>query len=89
MKNRFSKFFLHLFIKYIPSANQIAEQEAKRLAEYVHKNFTDKESVLILDKMKECIVEFMEEEISEKKNDIDVKILELEKLKKTLSKIQT
>jgi len=75
MRNRLAKYFLHLFIKYVPSANKIADEEAKRLAAYVFDNFTEKERLLILDKMKDCIIEFMETQVSEN-------------LKKILSKLQ-
>ena len=88
MRNRLAKYFLHLFIKYVPSANKIADEEAKRLAAYVFDNFTEKERLLILDKMKDCIIEFMETQVSEKKVILDDQIKELENLKKILSKLQ-
>lgn len=82
------KYFLHLFIKYVPSANKIANDEAKRLASYVFDNFTEQERLLILDKMKDCLIEFIEAQVSEDANFIAEKQEKLNNLKKTLSKLK-
>jgi hypothetical protein len=88
MKNRLAKYFLHLFIKYVPSANKIADDEAKRLAAYVFDNFTERERLLISIKMKDFLVELTETQISEKEVVLNDQIKELENLKKILSKLQ-
>ena len=82
------KYFLHLFIKYVPSANKIANDEAKRLASYVFDNFTEQERLLILDKMKDCLIEFIEAQVSEDAEFIAAKEEKLNNLKKTLSKLK-
>ena len=88
MRNRLAKYFLHLFIKYVPSANKIANEEAKRLAAYVFENFSEPDRVIILEKMKDCVIEFMETQISDKEEEVINKKKELENLKKILSKLQ-
>lgn len=88
MRNRLAKYFLHLFIKYVPSANKIANDEAKRLASYIFDNFSEEERLVILSKMKCCLVEFMEAQIIDREVNIGGQIRELEHLKKTLSKLK-
>ena len=88
MRDRLAKYFLHLFIKYVPSANKIADEEAKRLAAYIFDNFTERERLHILAKMKDCTIEFIEAQISDKEIGLENQKKELETLKKILSKLQ-
>lgn len=88
MRNRLAKYFLRLFVKYVPSANKIANDEAKRLASYVFDNFTEEERLLILSKMKGCLIEFMEAQISEEETNLEGKLKNLNNLKNTLSKLK-
>jgi hypothetical protein len=72
----------------VPSANKIANDEAKRLASYIFDNFSEQERVLILGRMKDCVVEFTEAQISDKEIVLDNERKELEHLKKILSKLR-
>lgn len=88
MKNRFSNFLLHLFVKYVPSANKVAELEAKRLTKFIFENYTGKEQLLILDEMKIYLVELTENQLSDKKNEIMDELKELKTVKTTLKKLK-
>lgn len=88
MKNRLKKYFLHLFIQYIPSANKIASDEAKRLASYIFDNFSEAERLVIVNKIEDSLVELMEDQMSEKEVALNNEVKELETLKTILNKLK-
>ena len=87
MKKRFINWFKHIFIKYIPSAKQIAENEAARLSDYITSNYSLKEQLVILDELKIKMILHRNMEVSLKQNEIEKNVKELDQLNKNLEKL--
>ena len=75
MKKRIKKWFKYIIIKYIPSSNQLAVLEANRLSNFITENYDCNQQLIILDELKEAIIEY-------RKNQIILKQLEIEENKK-------
>lgn len=87
MKNRLKRYFLYLFIRYVPSTSRIAKNEAKLLAQYVFDNFTEEERIIIVSEMKNCLAKFIENQINQKQVEVDKEVVNLENLRNNLNKL--
>lgn len=77
MKKRVKSWLNHLIVKYIPSVQKIAQLEAKRLVDYITENYSREEQKYLIEEMSKNLIEFRKQEIQNK-------ILELEKNKADL-----
>lgn len=72
MNDRIKSWIKHLTVRYIPSIQEIAQLEAKRLVNYITENYNRKDQKYLIDEMSKNLIEFRKQEIEDK-------IIELEK----------
>jgi hypothetical protein len=88
MLRRFKRYISYVFVRYIPGTSKLATMEAKRLAKFVFDNYDEHQRLLILDEMKQELIDMTENQI---KND-EIKLMEaeinLKRLKTNFNKLQ-
>jgi hypothetical protein len=89
MKRRFLHWFNRLFVKYIPSSQQISDLEAKRLAKYIADNYTIAQQKSMLDDMKIELIEHRKIEIQNKRLEIQQNNIQLDRLQNNLVKMMS
>ena len=87
MKKRAKSWFKHLFIKYIPSIQKIAQSEAKRLTEYVTENYSREDQKYLIDEMSKNLIDFRRQEIEYKILELEQNEAQLVELNKNLEKL--
>jgi len=87
MRKRFKRFILYLFIQYIPGTNTLAKNEAKSLARYVFDNFSEQDRLIVLNEMRNHLVDLISTQIKEKEHQIQQQEIEIKLLTKTLNKL--
>lgn len=81
MKRRLKNWLNHIFIKYIPSSQQISDLEAKRLSKYISSNYS-------IDHQKRILEDIRIEIIAQRKIEIDNKNIEIIENQNQLSKLK-
>lgn len=84
---RLKYWFNHIFIKYIPSSQQISNLEAKRLSKYISSNYSIDHQKRILEDIRIEVIEVRKNEIATKAIEIAKNQDELFKLKLNLEKL--
>lgn len=87
MKKRFKKWWVHLFIRYIPGTSKLASLEALRISSYITNNFDLSQQLIILEEIKDNMISYRNTEILFKLSDIERNQIELKDLKLNLSKL--
>ena len=87
MNDRFKSWFKHLTIRYIPSIQQIAQLEAKRLVAYITDNFSRDDQKYLMDEMSKNLIEFRRQEIEDKIIELEQNEAELVSLNKNLEEL--
>lgn len=87
MKKRFKSWFKHLFIRYIPSIQMIVESEARRLILYITENYSREDQKYLIDELSKNLIEFRKQEIEYKILELERNEAELVELNKSLEKL--
>lgn len=87
MKKRFKSWFKHLFIRYIPSIQMIVESEARRLILYITENYSREDQKYLIDELSKNLIEFRKQEIEYKVLELERNEAELVELNKNLEKL--
>jgi predicted ATPase len=87
MKKRFTKWFTHLFIKYVPGTSKISSNEARRLAKYLTENYSVQQQLVILGEIKDNVILTRVSEIASKMQQIKNNSLDLDLLNTSLEKL--
>jgi len=87
MKKRFKSWFKHLFIRYIPSIQMIVESEARRLIFYITENYSREDQKYLIDELSKNLIEFRKQEIEYKVLELERNEAELVELNKSLEKL--
>lgn len=74
MTRRLKKYMIYLFVNYIPGTSKLATMEAKRLSQHVFDNWTEHQQLIILDEIKNNLIEMRENQIKNK----EIQILQFE-----------
>ena len=77
---RFKKYLKHLFIRYVPSSQLIADKESQRLVKFLTDNYTEQQQLFILTQMQSYLVEYRIQQINDSKKAIQDEHERLEKL---------
>lgn len=84
---RFKRFLKHLFIQYVPSSQLIVDNEAKRLTKFITDNYNENEQILIMNKIKENLIDYRNDQIKNKEILIIQEESDLRRLNQNLSKL--
>lgn len=87
MKERIKSWFKHLFIRYIPSIQMIVEAEARRLIFYITENYSREDQKYLIDELSKNLIEFRKQEIEYKVLELEKNEAELVELNKSLEKL--
>jgi hypothetical protein len=87
MKKRVKSWLNHLTIRYIPSIQQIAQLEAKRLVAYITENYSRDDQKYLIDEMAKNLIEFRKQEIEDKIIELEQNEAELVSLNKNLEEL--
>jgi len=87
MKKRIKSWFNYLTVRYIPSIQQIAQLEAKRLVDYITENYSRSEQKYLMDEMSKNLIEFRKQEIEDKIVELEKNEAELVSLNKNLEEL--
>lgn len=87
MKKRVKSWFKHLFIRYIPSMQMIVQSEAKRLMSYITENYSREDQKYLIDELSINLIEFRKQEIEYKILELEKNEAELVELNKSLEKL--
>jgi len=84
---RLKRWINYLLVRFVPGTSKLATMEAKRLSEHIFENYDEYQQLIILDELKNNLVEMRQNQIKNMeleiiKNNSDLKFLEsnLEKL---------
>ena len=77
---RFKKYLKHLFIRYVPSSQLIADKESQRLVKFLTDNYTEQQQLFIVTQMRFHLAEYRKQQIVNSKNTIQDEHDRLEKL---------
>ena len=84
---RFKRFIKHLFVRYVPSSQLIVDNEAKRLTKFITDNYNENEQILILNKIKENLIDYRNDQIKNKEILIIQEKSDLGRLNKNLERL--
>jgi ribosomal protein L4 len=87
MKKRIKKWFKHWFIQYVPSSQLIVDNEAKRLTKFITDNYNENEQILIMNKIKENLIDYRNDQIKNKEILIIQEKSDLGRLNKNLERL--
>ena len=89
MLRRFKRYLIYKFVSYIPGTSKLATIEAKRLAKYIFDNYDDHQRLIVLDEIKQELIDLSENHIK----DEEVRLTEIEvnlrRLKANFGKLQS
>lgn len=87
MKRRLNNWFKFIFVKYVPGSQQIAALEANRLSKFIVENYDLNQQLIILDELKDNIIEFRKNQIIQQELKIEEEIKFKNQLKTNLDKL--
>jgi len=87
MKIRLETWFKHLFIRFIPSIQMIVQSEANRLISYITENYSREDQKYLIDELAEKLIEFRKQEIEYKVLELERNEAELVELNKSLEEL--
>ena len=87
MKRRIKSWLNYLTVRYIPSIQQIAQLEAKRLVNYITENYSREDQKYLLDEISKNLIEFRKQEIEDKIIELEKNEAELVSLHKNLEEL--
>jgi hypothetical protein len=87
MKDRVKSWLNYLTVRYIPSIQQIAQLEAKRLVVYITENYSRDDQKYLIDEMSKNLIEFRKQEIEDKIIELEQNEAELVSLHKNLEEL--
>lgn len=88
MLRRFKKYVSYLFVRYIPGTSKLATMEAKRLAKHIFDNYDDHQRLLILEELKQELIDLSENHIKDEEIKITEAEVNLRRLKANFGKLQ-
>jgi hypothetical protein len=87
MKRRFKRYISYLIVRYVPGTSKLAAMEAKRLAEYIFDNYDCNKRLIILDEIKQELIDKSENHIKNKEIELFQAEINLKKLKNNFDKL--
>jgi len=89
MFKRFKRYIKYKFICYIPGTSKLAVMEAKRLSQHIFDNWDSHQQLIILDEIKNNLIEMKENQIKNQEIELLQKESNLKYLKSNFDKLQT
>ena len=71
MKKRLYRYFIYMFIRYIPGTSKLTSLEARRLSKYLIENFDEHQQIVILEEIKHNLIIYREQQIINQKDNIE------------------
>lgn len=87
MKKRLSKWIAFQLTRFVPSSRQICSLEAKRLGEFIVTNYDYNQHPLLLEDIKQYILDYTKDEIVKKLDNINNNQLDINRLNSNLDKL--
>jgi hypothetical protein len=87
MKKRITKWLKYFFVRYIPTTNHIAPMEAKRLCQYIIENYDENAQLVLLEDLKNNLIEYRKKSIILQEEEIENSIKKLKQLNNNLLKL--
>lgn len=89
MLRRLKRYITYKFICYIPGTSKLATIEGKRLAKYVFDNYDDHGRLIILDEIKQELIDLSENHIKDEEIRLTEIEVNLRRLKANFGKLQS
>ena len=87
MKKRLSKWIAFQLTRFVPSSRRICSLEAKRLGEFIVTNYDYNQHPLLLEDIKQYILDYTKDEIVKKLDNINNNQLDINRLNSNLDKL--
>jgi len=88
MLRRFKKYVSYLLVRYIPGTSKLATMEAKRLAKYIFDNYDEHQRLIVLEELKQELIDLSENHIKNKEIELTEAEVNLRRLKANFGKLQ-
>ena len=85
---RFKRYITYKFMSYIPGTSKLATMEAKRLAKFIFDNYDEHQRLIVLDEMKQELIDLSENHIKNKEIELTEAEVNLRRLKANFGKLQ-
>ena len=87
MKKRLSKWIAFQLTRFVPSSRRICSLEAKRLGKFIVENYDYNQHPLLLEDIKQYILDYTKDEIVKKLDNINNNQLDINRLNSNLDKL--
>ena len=87
MKKRLRRWLAYQFVRFVPSSRRICSLEAKRLGEFIVTNYDYNQHPLLLEDIKQYILDYTKDEIVKKLDNINNSQLDINRLNSNLDKL--
>lgn len=87
MRKRLSKWIAFQLTRFVPSSRRICSLEAKRLGEFIVTNYDYNQHPLLLEDIKQYILDYTKDEIVKKLDNINNNQLDINRLNSNLDKL--
>ena len=89
MLRRLKRYIAYKFICYIPGTSKLATMEAKRLAKFIFDNYNDYQRLIVLDEIKQELINLSENHIKNEEIRLTEIEVNLRRLKANFGKLQS